>query len=304
MEAMAKCCGVNDLSTMYDEECTKSAVKTNIRKIGRRCNPGDFFVFYYSGHGTEVEDTDGDEKDGMDEAFCFVTPNGQINRSSLLTDDEFVDILIASIPEGVTLIILADCCHSGTIVDLQKSAWSTRHAIAICGCTDQQTSSDIGMGGIFTHSMLLAMEKLCQDDHYSVGKLYNTTVKENERIFHGGQSITIHCSSATAPNKQPWPFVPQGPYQSPLRSAKNMVEQYDLGSNPGGMKDGGNELPIGNTNAVKTRDVKIGSYEDVPDDLAQWAKDNDIDLGSDYEDEELENGWKPGKALLDSMKLP
>lgn len=37
------------------------------------CEPGDFFVVYYSGHGTNVEDQDGDEEDGNDEALCLRT---------------------------------------------------------------------------------------------------------------------------------------------------------------------------------------------------------------------------------------
>jgi len=290
MEAMAKQCGIRDLQVMYDEQCTKSAVKIAIRNLGKRCRENDFFVFYYSGHGTEVKDESGDEKDGLDEAFCFVTPTGQVDRSSLLTDDEFVETLLSAVAEDVNILVLADCCHSGTIVDLRKSTWAERSAIAVVGCTDQQTSADIGVGGIFTHSMLMAMEKLSQDEHYSVGKLYNTAVKENDRIFKGAQSITMDCSSLTAPNQKPWPFVPQGPYQSPLRKAKN-AGQFRLG-NPGG---GGN--PAG----AKNRDIDIGDYKDVPDDLAKWAQENDIDLGSDYEDEELENGWKPHKELLNKL---
>jgi len=291
MYDMAKKCGFSDLQAMYNEDCTKPAVKAAISQMGKRCGQNDYFVFYYSGHGTEVRDTNGDEKDGFDEAFCFVTPAGQVDRSSLLTDDEFVDTILNDIPPKTNILVLADCCHSGTIVDLHKKTWAQRRAIAIVGCTDQQTSGDIGLGGIFTHSMLMAMEKLGEQEHYSVGKLYNTTVKENDRIFHGKQSITLDCSSPISPNQMPWPFVPLsrfGPYLSPLRSAKNAIQRFHL-------------KPVAGPSGVKTRDIDIGDYKDVPDDLANWAKQNDIDLGSDYEDEELENGWKPGKKLLDSM---
>lgn len=267
------------------KHCSSSCIKS----IGSRCRENDFFVFYYSGHGTEVPDENGDEKDGMDEAFCFVTPSGQVNRSSLMTDDEFVDALLKGVHEDTNLLVLADCCHSGTIVDLQKSSWSQRSAVAMVGCTDAQTSADIGVGGVFTHSLLLAMEKLSQDDHYAVGKLYNTTVKENERVFQGKQTITLQCSVHTEPNKLPWPFVPKpkGSYESPLRSAKNknVAQRYGLDGPTGGTR----ALNVDGIRATD-RGIDIGDYKDVPDDLAQWAKDNDIDLGSDYEDEELENG--------------
>ena len=34
--------------------------------MAQRCQPGDYLVFQYSGHGTHVEDENGDESDGRD----------------------------------------------------------------------------------------------------------------------------------------------------------------------------------------------------------------------------------------------
>jgi len=278
VEKMARSCGIEDVKAMYNEECIMGAVKGEIKRMGRRCDRDDFFVFYFAGHGTRIG--------GEDDAFCFMNQQGLVARTSTLTEEEFAEVVNESFEESVNVLIIADCYHSGPVVDLRKNAWKDRPAIAMFGCTDQQTSEEIGVGGIFTHAMLLAMEKLSQDSHYSVGKLYNTAVKENNRIFHGAQSITLECSDAIGPNQMPWPFVPQKTYESPMRAAKNKAHQIQPAAGPGG---------------VVNRDISIGDYEDVPDDLAQWAKDNDIDLGSDYEDEELENGWKPGKQLLDNL---
>lgn len=241
--------------------------------------------FYFAGLGTDIGDVSTGRL-GCCEAFCFVTPDGQIDRNSFLTEDDFSAVVLRSVPYETNVLILLDCCHSGTIVDVQKDAWSGRTAISMVGCADKKVSAAMGIGGMFTHSILMAMEKLCQDDHYSVGKLYNTAVKENDRVFQGRQSMKLECSTAAAPNQMPWPFVPLKAYESPLRSAKNknIAVWNSLESGGGG-----------------DRDIDIGDYKDVPDDLAQWAQENDIDLGTDYEDEELENGWKPGRKLLDSM---
>jgi len=282
VQKMIKSCGIEDVKVMLNEECILGAVKAEMKKMARRCGRNDFWVFYFAGHGTRIRGSRGD-----DEAFCFLNQKGLVGANSLLTDDDFARTVNESLPEDVNVLILADCYHSSTVVDLRKPAWTHRSAIAMTGCSDQQTSQDIGVGGIFTHAMLLAMEKLSKDSHYSVGKLYNTTIKENNRVFHGAQSITLECSDATGPNLMPWPFCPHQSYESPMRSAKNKSLQtpYKV-AGPGG---------------AANRDIDIGDYKDVPDDLAQWAKDNDIDLGSDYEDDELENGWKPGKKLLDDL---
>jgi len=221
MQALARACGVQDCVAMYDEQCTKENVFRAIEEIGSRCGKDDYFVFYYSGHGTNVEDEDGDEGDGEDEAFCFVDPNGQISANTLMTDDEFSEAVINATEDGVRIVVLTDCCHSGTIADLSKDEWGQREVVSIAGCLDSQTSGDMGRGGIFTHSMLLAIDQL-QDagsQEYSVGMLHNATLENDNRVFNSAQDITIQWSAATKPNKLAWPLIPQGEYKAPLTQA-------------------------------------------------------------------------------------
>lgn len=63
---------------LTDEDCTKENVMAQLQAIGQQASDGDCFIFYYSGHGTNLKDYSGDEVDGQDEAFCFVTPDGQV----------------------------------------------------------------------------------------------------------------------------------------------------------------------------------------------------------------------------------
>ena len=70
-------------------------------------------MIQYAGHGTQVEDLDGDEADGdtpgEDEAICPVDfANGRF-----LIDDDVAEI-VARLPTGAQLTFLLDCCHSGT----------------------------------------------------------------------------------------------------------------------------------------------------------------------------------------------
>ncbi|CAN0121474.1 unnamed protein product [Ectocarpus fasciculatus] len=69
---------------------------------------------HYSGHGGSVKDTSGDEADNMDETLVPV----DYKSSGQITDDEILKELVMVLPEGVTLTVVMDCCHSGSILDL------------------------------------------------------------------------------------------------------------------------------------------------------------------------------------------
>lgn len=219
MQELARQCGIEDLTVLDD--CTKESACAAIREIGQRCRSEDFLVFYYAGHGMSLSDRGGDEKDIHDEAFCFVDDNGKIGANTILADDEFADLVCSCTEESARILILTDCCHSGTIADLRRSCWGTRQVISITGCLDNQTAGDTGKGGIFTHSMLLAVENLrstCASGH-SVGMLYNTCLDQNTRVFHSSQDITLQSSPAVSPDTMAWPIAPTRNYQAPLTQA-------------------------------------------------------------------------------------
>lgn len=110
------------------------------------------FVFlHFSGHGTQTVDKNGEELDGKDE--CLVTADLQV-----ITDDEMRQF-ISSFDESVSVTIVADCCHSGTIVD-PPIVWEDEkvytceasqgnlapircNLITLSGCRDVQTSADV-----------------------------------------------------------------------------------------------------------------------------------------------------------------
>merc|ERR1712217_467546 len=75
---------------------------------------GTTLFFHYSGHGGSIADDDGDESDGKDECLFPV----DFKEAGILRDDEVSQILVQNVPDGVKLVAVCDCCHSGTIMDL------------------------------------------------------------------------------------------------------------------------------------------------------------------------------------------
>merc|ERR1712232_29592 len=133
---------------------TKLSVASSIEQVVHTCRPGDFFIFYFSGHGTRHEGAD---------AYCFQDDRGQVTADSCMTDSELSAVLTTGMPKGVNLIILSDCCHSDTIVDFQDNPkWTDQLVVSMAGSLDSHPSGAACHGGIFTQSMLLAIARHCK----------------------------------------------------------------------------------------------------------------------------------------------
>lgn len=73
---------------------------------------GDEAVFHFSGHGSLVRDTNGDEQTGFDSCLCALD-------DTIITDDEIRTLLINKVPRGARLYVILDCCHNGTGCDIR-----------------------------------------------------------------------------------------------------------------------------------------------------------------------------------------
>jgi hypothetical protein len=76
----------------------------------------NYLVFSLSSHGTQMNDTSGDEPDGKDEAFVphdIAEKAGAWDPAHIISDDEFHDLFV-QLPANVLLEVYLDTCHSGT----------------------------------------------------------------------------------------------------------------------------------------------------------------------------------------------
>lgn len=100
-------------------------------------------VIYYSGHGTYFNDKSGDETDGRDEAFVF--------KDAAILDDD-LNTLIRTANKDCELLLLSDCCHSGSIFDLDESL---PNVLAVSAAQDDETAKQTRIErkdqGVFTY---------------------------------------------------------------------------------------------------------------------------------------------------------
>jgi hypothetical protein len=109
---------IQNIHVLTDEtemKPTSSNIQSQIKWLVSNNVKGDTLVFYYSGHGSNVQDYNGDETDSRDETLVPL----DFQTSGLIKDDYLFTNLIYKVPKGVSLCCFSDSCHSGSIVDLK-----------------------------------------------------------------------------------------------------------------------------------------------------------------------------------------
>merc|ERR1719409_692310 len=80
----------------------------------------------------------------------------EIDEEYWLIDDDLVDIIKRSFNTECRILLLFDCCHSGTMADIDCHRWD--HKIcSISACCDDEEDADPGKGGLLTISLANAI---------------------------------------------------------------------------------------------------------------------------------------------------
>jgi len=105
------------VTVVRDLEATRERIETELKALSERAGPDDAALFYYTAHGCQVLDFDGDEEDGWDEALVPADPRPELIASDeqmkvFLTDDRLSELFRGFRTKNLTVVF--DSCHSGT----------------------------------------------------------------------------------------------------------------------------------------------------------------------------------------------
>lgn len=111
------------INTIEDSKATAQNIRNAFYKLIQETQSGDLVYIHFSGHGQAVEDINGDESDGWDEAIIPIDANPEYSPelykggNHILDDElhEFFRSLRKKIgPQGIVYAII-DACHAGSI---------------------------------------------------------------------------------------------------------------------------------------------------------------------------------------------
>lgn len=112
----------DNIIIIKDNEATKDGIVRNLSLLKERVNKGDVVLVHYSGHGQQIQDDNGDEVDGYDEALIPIDAHNRFQKGvyegeNHLRDEELGNLLNQiriKITQTGNLLVVLDACHSGT----------------------------------------------------------------------------------------------------------------------------------------------------------------------------------------------
>ena len=110
------------ITTLLDEQATFDNIVSQLASFVDKTKQGDIVYLHFSTHGQPVEDLNGDEEDGWDEAIVPIDAykiykKGIYERNKHFTDDllnKYVKTLRERIGKTGFLYVVIDACHAGT----------------------------------------------------------------------------------------------------------------------------------------------------------------------------------------------
>ncbi len=112
----------NNVDTLFNNKATKLGILKALDDLYNKVGEGDVVYFQFSGHGQQIQDDNGDELDGYDEAIIPYDAAAAFDPVSYKGENHLRDDLLGEklnrirkkIGSSGSLVVLIDACHSGT----------------------------------------------------------------------------------------------------------------------------------------------------------------------------------------------
>jgi hypothetical protein len=140
-KTLSRYCDVSDqnIYTMKGDTVTSDNVISRLRWLPDQVGEGDYFIFYYSGHGVKIKNQQISDSgsDGNNGAICF-TQTGDA-ESSMLKADELYSYL--SKIRAKYIVVILDCCNAANLSHeggLGVNYEKVNNIISLCAASENE----------------------------------------------------------------------------------------------------------------------------------------------------------------------
>jgi hypothetical protein len=186
-----------NVKLLLNFQATKANIIASLNQMLAGASAGDIIVFTISSHGTYVAELNNDKADKYDEAICPYDC-----ERNLIMDDELRE-MFSELPQGVSLTMISDLCHSGTMNipvlrtapdnrrvrflnpvvlkrDVLKSPWKAKpkaskisedseiEDLLLSGCKNNEYAYDAFIDGAYHGAMTYYALKVIKDANYKI----------------------------------------------------------------------------------------------------------------------------------------
>lgn len=169
------------IHTLLNEQATAENIKQEFQRwLIAGTETGDRIFFHYSGHGSQVPDKNGDEKDGWDEViapfdvmFSLPLPGQPVIPSGNYISDDDIGEWLGQLA-GRRVVLVFDSCHSGTI---SRSVGSKKPLISrYLRAKNMPQASSRSMGDIYSPSSKTGRDLTIIKEEFLDGTLNGVTI--------------------------------------------------------------------------------------------------------------------------------
>ncbi len=220
------------INSLKESKATAYNIRKAFAKLMKETKKGDVIYIHFSGHGQAVEDMNGDEQDGWDEAIIPVdaaavySPKSYRGENHILDDElyGYFKTLRSKIGSNGMLYATIDACHSGSSYrgeDVEDTIYvrGTDNGFSFTG---KRYTPRIDKRGHIVVGKAKGMSDVCIIEacrSYEV----NTEIKENG-IYYGPLSFYINkvLSSTTLSSDISW----TGKVRTLMDKDKRLIKQH------------------------------------------------------------------------------
>lgn len=224
--------GVPDenIRMLLSGEATRAGIQQGIQWLQQSARPGDAVVVFFSGHGSQIWDENGEEEDGLDETLAPYDVDPNSADYDIIDDD--LGVWLDAIPVQGNVVFIHDNCNAGTatravtpfsrarklgrdLSALQRPATAARRALPGQDQEDQ-SGFEIESGKIL--ELAAAQPNQAAVDAFFAGE------GESES-FHGGAFTTFLL-------RELWRAPADASYEEVFRSVARSLKQNRFQQNP------------------------------------------------------------------------
>jgi len=102
----------DNIRLLIDDDATRENIRKDVEgRLKKVAHRNDLVLIYFSGHGAQIVDSDGDETDGLDE--CLVPWDVDVDDNSSLISDDLFAYWVRNLTSERVLIIFDNCFGGG-----------------------------------------------------------------------------------------------------------------------------------------------------------------------------------------------